>query len=817
MVAVSRLQRKVLRDLRASRAQFAAVTLIIVFGVAAFVGSYQSYQNLYVSYEGTYQRLRMADYWISMDYVAERAAREMDDIPGVAAEGRIVGDVAIELEMETGEKVAGRVISLPAPSHPRINDVQVEAGSYFSQGSGRQVLLEKRFAEYHGLGIGNWLTIKKDQRQVRLQIAGTVVSPEYIWVSKSAQEPFSSERTFGVLFVPQARAESLFDMNGLVNDISLALDEEADHSAVFRQVERILQRYHIKRISSKDEPLAISARKIDVIQGARSAYVIEREDQVSNNLLKQDLDGFKEMAVLFPTVFLSMAALAIYVLLSRLVESQRVQIGLMRALGYGKLRILLHYTAFALVVGVIGSVIGALVGRAIADWLTAIYAEELKIPFIIFEPHWNVVGIGLLIGIGVPLLAGMLPAWATTRLRPAEAMRPPTPPTTHRTMLQVLLPFLPLLPSMLKLPLRNVFRNMRRSLFMATGVASAMAMILISMALVDAMDWMMTTQFDRIQQYDARVIFQGTAGAATASYIEHLQGVQEAEAILEAPYRLKHGEQACDTSLMGLEEGSTMYTLLTPDGSPASVVPDSVLLTSFLSNKLAAAPGDTLHLEPMVGSVGDTEMRLAGLIDEPIGGRAYVPLKDAQELLRLPGAATGVLLRFEGPPAAGLLERIYKLPETASIELAGEVESFIAEFMDFFWVFIGVMLAISFALGMAIIFNGVMVNVLERRREIAIMRAVGMSNLRLSLVLSLENLAVGCLGVAMGIPGGYYLTSYFMQQFESDIMSMPMVIYPRSYVIAGLSAAIILFVSQIPAIRQVCRMRLPTVTKDWAE
>jgi len=268
---------------------------------------------------------------------------------------------------------------------------------------------------------------------------------------------------------------------------------------------------------------------------------------------------------------------------------------------------------------------------------------------------------------------------------------------------------------------------------------------------------------------------------------------------------------------MGLEEGSTMYILLTPDGSPTSVVPDGVLLTSFLSHKLAAAPGDTLHLEPIIGSVGDAEMRLAGLIDEPFGGRAYVPLKNAQELLRLPGAATGVLLRFEGPPSAGLLERIYKLPETASIELAGEVESFIDEMMGFFWVFIGVMLAISFALGMAIIFNGVTVNVLERRREIAIMRAVGMSNFRLSLVLSLENLLIGCLGVAMGLPGGYYLTSYFMQQFESDIMSMPMVIYPRSYVIAGLSAAIILFVSQIPAIRQVCRMSLPTVTKDWAE
>ncbi len=97
------------------------------------------------------------------------------------------------------------------------------------------------------------------------------------------------------------------------------------------------------------------------------------------------------------------------------------------------------------------------------------------------------------------------------------------------------------------------------------------------------------------------------------------------------------------------------------------------------------------------------------------------------------------------------------------------------------------------------------------------MRAVGMSHTRLALILSLENLLLGCLGVVIGLPLGYYIASYFMSMYETDLFSMSAVIFPRSYIIAALSAVLILLVSQIPAIRQIYRLSLPTATKDWSE
>jgi len=324
---------------------------------------------------------------------------------------------------------------------------------------------------------------------------------------------------------------------------------------------------------------------------------------------------------------------------------------------------------------------------------------------------------------------------------------------------------------------------------------------------------------DKTQHYDARVILQGVGSATTATRIAHIEGVEAAEALLDQPYRVKLDDVSQSTSIRGIVPDSIMYSLITPDGGTTSVSEEGIILPTFISEKLGVEVGDTVYLEPLVGTVGESEAIVVGLISEPMGGRPYLPLDKAQELFNLPGAATSVFVTFYGEPSPELLERIYNMPEVASIEQASAFREYMDEYMGAMYAMVGVMLAMSFGLGMAIVFNGVTVNVLDRRREIAIMRAIGMSDRQLASIITMENLGTAFLGILLGLPAGYHVANFIMeaQQAGMENMSFTAVIYPRSYVIAAVLSVIIMLLSQMPAIKRLTTMSLPTVTKGWAE
>ena len=321
---MKRLNLKLLRDVWKSRIQYGAVSFIIFLGVAIFICCYEAYLNLNLSYNAFYDRLNMADYWISVDWVGRRAVKEMNDIPGVQAYGRIVEDLFIDMGGESGEKVVGRVISLPDRESPAINSIAIEAGEYFSRTFGREILVERHFADFYNIKPGNWMTLEREDVKSSFKVRGIVMSPEHIWVVKSAQEPMPTPRTFGVIFMPLREAEQIFGMEGIYNDITFTVAPDLDRVKVLDQVKDILRRNYIKRVTSKDDPVVLQTRRIDIVTGIRSAYMTARKDLPAVQVLRQDLESFATLAFLFPFMFLTMASLTIYVLLNRLVESQRI-------------------------------------------------------------------------------------------------------------------------------------------------------------------------------------------------------------------------------------------------------------------------------------------------------------------------------------------------------------------------------------------------------------------------------------------------------------------------------------------------------------
>jgi putative ABC transport system permease protein len=526
-----------------------------------------------------------------------------------------------------------------------------------------------------------------------------------------------------------------------------------------------------------------------------------------------DLEEMGEFAEIFPLLFLIVGALATYIFLTRIVHNQRTQIGLMRAIGYSRRQVLLHYLGFALIIGLVGAVAGTIVGYLLSELVTRFYVGILGLPFTQVQVHWLAIEEGMMLGIIPCIIAGLIPAYTASRIKPAEAMRTPAPAAGRRLLIERLFPFLRRLSSLWKIPLRNVFRNRRRSLYTVIGVAFGISLVLVSAAFIDSIGYFLDLQFERIQRYDALVNFSPTQPqpAAVAAEVAGWEEVESAEPVLKVPVRLLLGDEAYSTMMIGLPTDSELYGLYSTSGESVHVEEHGVLLGSALESTLGTRVGDLITV---VSPNDVTQVVVAGFVQQPMGSFAFSSLDWAQGLVGGEPVVSGVMLDLAPGGMDSIRERAYGLPGTASVELTSESNDRVVELMGFISNMMWIMLAFGAVLALAIVFTTVTVNNLERRREIATMRTLGQGKGRIASMITVENLALGLIGVLPGLPLGYFLAVYLFRLFQTDAMTFYLRIAPTTYLWTAALVMAIMLLSQVPSIRHLNRLELARVIKE---
>ena len=787
---MNKLNRKLLRDFNASKWLFVAIAVVVLLGVAFFEASFLGYRNLKASYDYTYETLQFADFTVKVAAASANVTDELESISGVeAVTARMNADFALVVPGDDETRLLARVISLPSGVHAAVNDVKVEEGAYFEEGDADVLLVEQGVADHHDIRPDDTVYLASDGNTTAFHVAGIAVSPEYIWLAKSLQEPLVSPETFAVVFIPDEAVPGLVG-EPFVNEFCFLVDEEADRDAVMSEVEAALAPYVV-------------------------VEVVPREEQPSNMLLASDLEGFGEMAEVFPLLFLIVGALATYILLTRIVYRQRPQIGLMRAVGYSRRQVLLHYLGFAFVIGAVGSVVGTAVGYFLSEVITELYVSFLNIPFTRIEMglvEWAALVEGLSIGIIPCLIAGFIPARAAARLIPAEAMRAAAPATGRKTPLERLLPPLSRLSTPWKIPLRNIFRSRRRSLYTVIGIAFGVSLILVSAGFIDTAEYFVKGQFEEVQRYDAEVTFAQPQPASVVGEVEDWDETSAVEPVLKIPVRLDYGEKSCSTLMVGLVEDGELYGVLSPGGAHISVPEQGLVLSDGLRNTLDVEAGDTVTVQT---ASGVRDLEVVGFAKQSLGAFAYSSLEQAQSIGGVDGSIGGLMLALNADYTdSAVREKAYGLPGAASVELTSETKGQIDELMGFMRGMMYVMLAFGAVMALAIVFTVVTINVLERSREIATMRTLGESKGTIGLMITVENLLLGLAGLIPGILLGYVITFLMFKLIETDVMTLTLVIYPRTYALTAGIVILIMLVSQLPGIRQVNRLDLPKMIKE---
>jgi putative ABC transport system permease protein len=788
---VTVLHRKLLRTLRGQWGQSLAVVAVVLCGIASYIAVYSAYLNLQLTRDTYYRQYRFADFEIQLERAPETAALKLEEIPGVRkVRGRIVRDVSVDVP-NVDEARVGRLISMPIPRRPVINDIVLRAGRYFEPGAQNEVILSERFAQENDLQVGDTIGISIEQKKYSLNIIGLGLSPEYVYVIRNVQELIPSPDRFGILWVPEDFAESTLAMQGAHNNLVGLADDPQQLDAIFDQVEKLLKPYGV--------------------------YAKTRQyDQLSNRFISDEIRNLGVLATITPTLFLAIAALIILVLLNRMVRMERTQIGLMRAYGYSRIAVGIHYITYGLLLAVSGCMGGFVLGQWLARGMILIYVQFYQFPLLESRIYPEI----LLRSIGITLVFATLGALAAAiqaaRIHPAESMRPEAPRSAHNVWLERFPALWRRLGFSRKMIVRNISRNSFRAGLNVFGVAISTGLLIMGFFTIDSMDFAMAFQFEDVQREDVKVNFQLERGRGALHDMARLAHVRRAEPMLEYPFEIRSAWREKDILVVGLEESGELQQVLSFSGERADLSGGGITLTTRLARLLDVRPGDHVLLKPLMGRVeGEHRVPVDQVVEQFIGMSAYMNLHTLSRMLDEPFAMTAALLRIEEGADAEVNRALKDIAGVASVgfrqDAYGSLRETLAMSMNItnftILIFAGI-------IAFSIIYNITMVALAERQRELASLRVLGLSETEVGRILYDENMVLSIVGVALGIPLGIAISKWLVKAFDSDLFRLPFHIEGRTYAGAVLLTLFYVLLANLAVRRKIRQLDLVEVLKQ---
>jgi putative ABC transport system permease protein len=779
----SALQKKGLRDLGRRLPQVAAIGVTVMLGVLLFVASFDSFRNVQASYDRTYVRTHFADLTVTggdSDTIAA-AAR---DTAGVE---RVLTRTQADRPMMIGPtKLVGRVVGLPTANGQEINKIDLVAGRLPDPARNDEVVVERHTADTFGLTAGKPVRVFDGTAWRDLTVSGIAQSPEYLWPARNRQDVLGDPHSFAVLFAPESLARTL-SAQPTANQTLVEMSSTATQS----DRDRAIRQLH-------------SAGGVDIE---------DRADQPSDAALHESLHGLSGMAIGFPALFLTAAAIAEYVLLTRLIHTERPIIGTLLALGARRGAVVRHYMWYGAIVAAVASLAGVIAGAAATSAYTTVYASLLRLPDTVIEHRIPTAIVGFVLGLAAGVIAGLAPALAAARTAPAEAMRGDGAHPIRIGPLTRLSARWTLMPVAVRMALRSLTRSRRRTAATMLGAVLALVLILASGGMLTSVRTMLDVEFGSVQRHDATVLVAPGTNDVGAQ-LQSLPGVAIVEPATIARVTVAVNDHTYPTSLNGFEPGTAMHGFRIPDGSTRTLPADGVLAGAALAKRLGLRTGDNMTVLPATGPARN--VRLAGLVDEPLGTALYATNVVARSITN--AGPDGYLLRFDNDADRDRVRSaVTGLAGVVAYTDTHAVEHQIDSYLVIFWVFAGTMLVLGALLAFTVIYVTMTVNLAERTAELAALRAAGAPIRRLTAAVSVENLAVTLLAVPIGLAAGVGAGWLFLRTFNNDLFSLHLSVGPAALVLATIAVTAAAAVSQLPAARLIKRIDVARVVRERAQ
>jgi putative ABC transport system permease protein len=654
--------------------------------------------------------------------------------------------------------VPGQIVGIPpqGPGRPHVDEVWAGRGRAITPADARRnvAVIDLAFARHYDLPATG--TVRMPGLG-RVGVVGQGLSPQYFLVSGPGF--FGGEATFAVVYAPLRAAQRAAGRPDRVNELLVRLAPGTDRGRAEREVRAAL--------AAGLPGIGTTVTRGTEERAYRVLYDDARSDQRIFNV--------------FAYLVLGGAAFAAFNLVSRVVESERREIGVGMALGVPPRLLALRPLLMGAQIALLGTVLGIAIGVAFSTWLAGVFEDQLPLPAYATSFQGGVFAVGAALGLLLPLVATAYPVWRGVRVAPIDAIRVGFRSAKGGG-------FAPLLKrirlpgsSLAQMPLRNVARAPRRTVTTVLGLAAVITTVVSLSGMFDSFrgivdhieDQSLSQSADRLDVQLSE--FQDTASRTVTGVMRSAAvGAAEPGLVLQGELRAP-GKEPIDVSLAVQDAGSRIWKPTLEEGSfrPGS---DGIVIARKAARDLGLEVGDPVLLRHPVRrgpgrfDIVETPVPVAGVHPNPLRVLAYMDRGQAR-LLGLAGQAN----RLTVTPAPGVSQAaaqrsLFGRPGIASVQAVAAETREVEQAVDEFTEVITVTETVVLILAVLMAFNSSSISIDERRREFATLFAYGVpvrTGLRVAMV---ESLMIGVVATLLGIAAGAAVVSWTMTDLLEDTL-----------------------------------------------
>ena len=720
---MKKLLRKMLRDFKDHKAQFISIFLMALIGVFAFTGISGEAVGIADVSSKYYEDTNLADGWIYGDEEQIKdAQREMvvDTIANYSS------DPDITLHVIEGKQ--------------KMSHFHLFKGNDFDENDEDGIWIDKRFADGRNLDIGDEITLKFDGNEVSKTVRGIMYSPEYVYyIQEGSLLPDFTQ--VGYAYIPSKGAD--FDIE--YNTIALDAYEELDEKDFKDDLEETL---------------------------GQKAYVqfVHRDDNVGVKTLNEEISQHQMFSAIFPSIFILVSLLTLVTTMSRVISSQRIQIGTLKAMGYSNGSIILHYLSYGFVLSLAGSLIGLVIGPLTIPYLFyPTMSSTYSLPS--WGPSWN---LSFFAVAGLMVISSVVVSYISVKSisseNPADTIKPKAPKLVssgfiEKTKIWKRFSFNE------RWNYRDAKRNKIRAIMSIFGVFACALLVMSAFGMVDSMNDVEDWQYDQIYNFNSKLFLKENLTDSQVDYLlDETNGVPMMEDMIEL--RSKSNKKSGTLTVMN---ESDLYRVTDGDRNYIHLDSNGIAISEKMAEVLDLKVGDKVRWH-VVGNPKWIDSEITETYSIPFGqGLIMSPKVFDREGGDDYNYSSNVILSKEK------ISRNYTgVDSISTMEDIRSGWNIMTEPMD---MMVSVLTTFAVVLAVVVLYNLGLLSFTEIQRELATLKVLGFDSKKLRRLLLTQNLWFSTIGFILAIPGAYILIGVMMGSTGDDYC-FPINIYLWNFVLS---------------------------------